>query len=240
MSKTVEAIKRSPFKDDILHEHIAHTYFHQKSRKKKNKISNLNIKLITVTSSAIACIIILFVITTSFINKKYNEYMKAKLESADMITVLDGGGANKSFIRRLEFCGNAKSKSKISDDYVTLSNPKRHKWAGIGVDFKFPLNLSNRNLSLALMGKTGGEKLTIGLRDASNRSKRLSNISLTPNWKINTIPLETLRNDIDLSNISYIRMEYDYNETPSKVAGYQEPDLTVYIKNMQIVKEAKI
>ena len=240
MNRTAEAIKKSPFKDDILHEHIARTYFHQRTRKKKAKTSQKDLRLLLMLAASILAVVVFGILAISLADRYYIKYLKQKTDSSTIVTILEKGEVNKTIVKRVEFSRYAKAKSKISRDVITLSNPMRYRWTSLSMDFRFPIDFSERKVSLELKGRTGGEKVNIAFKDAHNRSSRFTNISLTPNWKNSFLYLAVLKGDIDISKITHFRLECDYAVEPAKEDSSPASDVTVYIKDVRLSKEAKI
>ena len=242
MTRKTESLKIHPFHEDKLYDRIADTYFHQKprpkSRKKKHSpiLTLKYLKMATVGITATALSLAIIISAGSFFNNNYIGSIKKRLANARVIVVADGGVINKEITRNAEFLGYAKGGSKFSKECIILTNPKKYNWAEFSLSFKFPLDLSRRKLSLLLKGKMGGERVNLVLRDSSNRSMRLSDISLASNWKEEVIRLAQIKNDIDLSNITHMRLEYGYiGESPKDMDS--PIDISVFVKDVRITKE---
>lgn len=235
MSKTIESLKKIPSKEYLLHEHIADTYFYQKTRKRVIKHAAKNIRA-ALLSSLLLLIISLSIAVLAVLHNHYIKFLKEKTANSKMIKIFDAGSVNKEILKKFEFRGYAKAKSKISNGSIIINNLKKYNWADASFDFKFPIDLSNRNLSLTLRGKIGGERLKLILRDSNNRSYRLRDIYLASNWDTVNLPFNDISEDIDLSKITHLRFECDYiGESDKKIDLFL--DVTVYIKDIQILKE---
>lgn len=235
MSKTIESLRRFPPKENILDDHIANTYFYQKKHKKKARPYATNIKINYAVASAFLFAFCVFAIAPNIYRNCLNS-LKEKVSNAKVINIVDGGRLDKLSIRRCTFRGYARAKSKFSDNYVILNNSRKYNWADVSVDFKFPIDLSHRSLSMSLKGKVGGERVNIVLRDAKNKSSRLRDVYLASDWKTDVLSLGEVRNDIDLSNITHLRIEYGH--VGESVKEMDSPiDVTVYVKDFQILKE---
>lgn len=233
MSKAIVSLKKMPSKDDILNEHIINTYFSQKIRKKKNK-DVIKIKKVTFLAPILLVVVSLLIGISLFLNNRYTKFLKEKAANSKVITMFDGGRINREIIDDFEFRGYAKGNAKFSNKLIVFNNPKKYNWADISLDFKFPVDFSKRYLLLSLKGKIGGEKITLVLRDINNRSYRLKDIYLSSNWTTETIPINNLKENIDLSKISHLRFECGYvGETGMDSAI----DVTIYIRKIQILKE---
>jgi len=245
MSKTVETLKRPSLKADVLDTHIVDTYFYQKTRpkirKKKTKsyLKNLT-KLIgplSITLLLAACLIIL----SPIIKNKYHSFLKNKIVNAKIIKIVDRGAVNKDFIQNYEFRGYARKdiSAKVPRDAIALTNPKKYNWADMAMNFKFPLNLTNRAISLSLRGNIGGERVNIVIRDTNSKTYRINDLYLSSKWSDKVIHLDNAKNNIDLSNIDHLRIECGYAGESSKEMD-SPIDITVYIKNINLIKETRI
>ncbi len=234
MSRTIESLKRVPPKDDILNEHIVSTYFYQKSRKKDNKATIKNLKTALLATSAFAAAFLFITLSLIYSNYRLNAIKEIIIHSK-IIKVFNDGRLNRDIIRKIEFRGYAKRNSGLQDKAIVFTSSKKYNWADVSLDLRFPVNLTKRNLLLSLQGKKGGEKIILILRDSNNRCCRFSDIYLAANCKTETISLSNIRDDIDLSRITHLRFEYGYlgeGKMDSPV------DVTTYIKDIQIIKEA--
>ncbi len=243
MTKAIESLKTFPSKEDILHQTIADTYFYKKPRRKKyHKASGKELRTFSLaifSLAAIVSLLLLFFIASYFFNIHYNNYLRNKIARSKVITLIDNGNIDKEPIRRIEFRGYAKNKSKLSIKPILFSNPKKYNWADLSIDFKFPIDLSDRILLLSVKGKIGGEKINIIMRDVENRSFIVSDIYLTSSWKTETIPLDNIKKDIDLSATEHLRIESSFVGEPPREAGNSPVDMTMYIKDVKILKRPR-
>lgn len=238
MSKALESLRRFPPKEDILHGQIADTYFYQKNRKVKAKPSYKKIKVNLVAASSFAAIF--FIVAAS--PHVYNYYLcslQVKISNSKEINIIDGGRLDKNIIKRFAFRGHAKGSSKFSREYIILNNDRKYSWADLSLDFKFPIDLSGRALSVSSKGTIGGERLNIVLRDADNRSSMLSDIYLVPGWKTNIISLSGIGSDMDISKITHLRLEYGYVGESGKEMD-SPINVTIYLKDFHAVREDEI
>lgn len=236
MSKTLETLKKMPSKEGVLHEHIAHTYFHQKNIK-KNNISIVNkMRIAFIVISALAFLLI-SIAAFSFFRAYYMKFLKEKIANAKVIKVFDAGRVNRDILKGVEFSGYARPNSRFQDKMIIINNTKKYNWADLSFDFAFPIDFSKRSLTFSTKGKMGGEQLTLVVRDANNKSYRFGDISLASNWKTETISFSAIRGSIDLSNITHLRLECGHiGESDKKMNSLI--DVTIYIKDIRIVKEA--
>lgn len=242
MPKTIETLRRPVFKDDVLHSHIAETYFHQKPKAKtrrKKRAHTLNIdlaKTLLVVSISMAIMLLLY-ISAAYLYRQYIDVLKMKTQSLKVINFINNGSVNKSIISRFEFRGYArKIKNSSIKDSIILNSPKKYNWADLSINFKFPIDVSSRNLLLSLHGNTGGEKIGVVLRDVKNRSIRLNDISLSSNTKDKIVRLASLRGDIDLANVNHLRIEFGYaGESARQIDS--PIDVTIYVNSISLTKE---
>jgi len=238
MNKSAESLKAIPPKDSVLPQHIIDTYFYKKPHKSRHgKLAHKKTNVIPTIVVSLGIMILMLGIAKSFLTARYNAYLMKKFENSKLVTLFDEGSINKDVIKRFEFRGQAKDKSKVADKVVYLTNPKKYNWADLSMGFRFPANLSGRILSLSLRGKTGGEKVSLVLRDADNRSSILNDIFLTPGWKTESMPFDKIKGDINLSRVDLLRLECSYVGEPPKEMGAASIDTTFYIKDIRISKK---
>jgi len=241
MPKTLEGTRRSFPKEDVLLEHIASTYFAKKSRPKiKSKKKSPTLKdaaLIVVAIGVIAASIGFIFMVASITGNNYNELLRKKISVLQVIPILNNGVINKDVVMRMELLGYARQISfKTDKDAIILKNIKKYNWADALLPFRFPVDLTQRTLNFSVRGARGGEKISIILKDSSNRSLRLKETYLSSNWREESIPLRGSRNHIDLANISSIRIEYGrIGESSSEKDSPIES--IIYIKDINLSKE---
>lgn len=235
MSKTIELLKKIPSKTEILHQHIADTYFYRRTQKKKNDGLQKRLNFIFLASSLFVISVIL-IAGSSLLYHRYVKFLKSTTNGSRAITVFSDGRVNNRILKGYEFRGYAKANSEFADKLIVLNSPKKYNWADLSIDFKFPIDFSKRVLVLSLKGKTGGEKLHLVLRDGTNRSCRLNDLYLTPDWKTERVSLDGIKGNIDLTKITHLRLEFgDVGESSKKMDSLI--DVTIFIKTIQILWE---
>ena len=241
MSKTIETLKKPHLREDALYAHIADTYFHQKNRqkarKKKTAPSVKNIARLSITLLLLIISTALLITFISFSHNRYTYYVKKKISTLKVIKLVNNGAINKEIIKNLEFRGYAtKGDSKILRNAIILSNPQKYNWADLSINFKFPIDLSSRILSMSLRGNVGGEKVNIVLRDINNRSARLTDVSVSSNWNDKIIHPNKMEGDIDMTKVNHLRIECGYvGESAKEKDSFI--NVIVYIKNISLTKE---
>lgn len=240
MSKTIEALRKPIIKGDVLGNHIADTYFYQKTRPKKSRkkagIPAENIIRASIVLSLATLAILLFFMVHAFVNARYLELVKFRFTNSKTVKAVDGGVINNDIIRNFEFCGYAKNgASRALKNFVVLNNPRKYSWAGILLNFKFPLDLSSRRIVLALRGDTGGERAWLILKDANNRAARRE-LYLSSRWQDEVVRPGEMRKDIDLSRITQLRIESGYTGESGRMLDSSIP-FTIYLKNLNIIRE---
>lgn len=245
MTKTVEALRRPILKEDVLTGHIANTYFYQRtrprSRRKKARIPFKGIALkASIAILIIAAIAAFFVTVLSFLNNTNTELLRRKFAKAKFVKIIDGGIANKEIVKKYDFYGYAKNDvSKTLKDAAILNSPKKYNWAAMAIDFKFPVDMSSRRIALSLRGNIGGEKVCLRLRDHNNKSSGTGDLYLSSRWKEEAISLDSMKNDIDLSGITQIRIESGYAGESGKMLD-SPINFKIYVKDVNITKETRI
>jgi len=238
MPKTLEGTRRSFPKEDVLLEHIANTYFskknHSKAKPKKKPISLKDAALMVVAVGAIAAAIGFIMVVTSITSNNYNEFLRKKISALQIIPLFDKGSINKDIIKNMEFLGYARRvNSKSVKDALILKNPRKYNWADLFLSFRFPVDLSSRTLNFSVRGAKGGEKMTIILKDSSNKSLRLKELYLSSDWRTESISLEKSKKYIDMTNINSIRIEYGHIGENS-VEKDSPIESMIYIKDMTL------
>lgn len=243
MTKTLEGTRRSFHKEDVLLEHIASTYFAKKNRpksKSKKKFPSIrDAALVIVAAVTVVAAIGFVLIVASITGNNYNEFLRKKISALQVIPVFDKGAINKDVVKRMEFLGYARGASSKTDrDALILKNLKKYNWADLILPLRFPVDLNSRTLNFSARGAKGGEKITVILKDSSNRSLRLKELYLSSKWRAESIPLAKSKSYIDLENIGSIRIEYGRIGESSS-----EKDLPIesiiYLKDMNLSKEAQ-
>jgi hypothetical protein len=242
MSKTIESLRRFPTKEEILfQDHIVDTYFYKKTRKKKNakplKYSLKKILLVAVPASAVA-LALAFAVT--FFREQYVNFLKDKVSKSRVILLFKNGSLNNEAVRRLEFRGHAKGPSRITrEGLIVFNNPRKYGWADMVFNFAFPLDLKGREVVFSAKGRTGGERIDLVLRDRNNRSARISGICMTSGWRTETVTLDDLKDSVELSSITQLRLESAY--TGESAEKMDSPiDLTIYVKDMQLTMVRRV
>ncbi len=244
MPKTLEGTRRSFPKEDVLLEHIASTYFAKKSRPKtKSKKKSPSLKdaaLVTVAVGAIAAAVGFILIVTSITGDNYNEFLRNKISALQVIPLFNNGIVNKDIVKTLELSGYArqvrsKADSKADKEVLVFRTPRKYNWADIILPFRFPVDLSSRTLGFSARGARGGEKITIVLKDSSNRSLRLKELYLSSGWREESIPLGQLKSYINIASIRSVRIEYGrVGESSSEKDSPIES--IIYIKDLTLSK----
>ena len=236
MTKTIESLKKNASKADILNDHIVSTYFYAKPHhKKKTKNAVNKLRAAFIASALLIAAVIAIAACLVFYNSYYLDFVKKRVESAAVISIFEGGRLNRDIIKNFEFRGFARDKSGISKGIMVFNSSEKYNWADVSMDFRFPIDLSRRDLILSIKGMVGGEKVTLVLRDAGNRSYRLKDLYAASNWKTEHMPLGEAKGDIDLSRITHIRLESGYLGE-SNIDS--QADMTIYISGIKLMKEA--
>ena len=244
MPRTLEGTRRSFPKEDVLLEHIASTYFAKKNRpkaKSKKKFPSLkDAVLMAVSVGAIAVAIGFVLIVSSITGDNYNQLLRKKISALRVIPIFDNGAINKDIVKRLELLGYARQvSSKTAGGAIVLKNPRKYNWADLLLPLRFPVDLNSRTLNLSVRGGKGGEKITVVLKDSSNKSLMVKELYLSSDWRAESIPLGGSKNYIDLSNINSVRIEY--GRIGEGLAEKDSPvESIIYIKDLNLSKETQI
>jgi len=244
MHKAIETLKRPSLKGDVLDNHIADTYFYQKSRhkiRKKKTASYLKrLSRLIMPVSITALLSMALIISAPIVRGKYHAFLKKQIINSRVIKLVEKGVVNKGVINKYEFRGYAKrDAAKGTKGAIVLNNPKKYNWAELAMNFNFPLNLTNRSLVLSMRGNVGGERVSVVLRDVGNKSYRINDLCLSSKWSEQSICLNNMRGNIDLSSIDHLRIESGRVGESARDAD-SPIDVTVYIKNINLQKETRI
>jgi len=240
MNKNSEGSKRVPSNEDILHEHIAKTYFRQKAPppEKIPPVETHRKKPFILPFILLFAVIAFSAYSLNIIHARYMKQLSERASRSPVLTIFDKGKLDRTLVSRVEFGGYANGRCKFSEGGLTLNSTKKYNWADASFDLEFPIDLSGRNLSITTRGGMGGEKLSIAIRDKYNRTYKLRDLYLTSNWKTDTISFNTIRKDIDITGITHIRFEYGrVGEAPKLMDSLI--DITIFIKSIQLIREAK-
>jgi hypothetical protein len=179
----------------------------------------------------------LALLTAYYFNSHYSRLAQGNASVSKLVSLTRGGSLNRKVVKYVEFDGYAKGRGSLSGKYIILKNSGKYDWSNLAMYFNFPVDFSNKAIALATKSNIGGEKINIVLKDSHNKSSRLRDIFLTSNWRNETISLNSVKNDIDLSSIVQARIECDYVGEPAQGTG-PTSDVTIYIKNIDLIKEA--
>lgn len=245
MSNTLHALKRFPVKEDILNQHIVDTYFRRKKSPQlasKETVKQTKVKPHTSKLPFIfvfAFIVLAIAVAAYYFYGQHMSLTNSRVFTSKVISLTHGGSLNRILVKSAVFNGYAKGKGTIARKYIILTNSGKYEWSNLTLDLKFPVDFSQKSLSMSVKSDIGGEKINVVLKDSHNRSSRLRDIFLTSNWRDEVMPLESVKSDIDLTSIVQARVECDYVGEPSHGAK-KTPDVTIYIKNMDLIKEARL
>ncbi len=140
--------------------------------------------------------------------------LQDEIRGADIVEIFCDGKLNNRIIKKFEFQGHARPESKIAGELIILKNSRKYEWASLNIDFRCPIDVSDKNIMLSVKGRRGGEKIFLVLRDSRNRSYRSAEIFLTPAWSRKVIRLKDVDGVIDLGEIDHLRFECSYAGEP--------------------------
>ena len=129
------------------------------------------------------------------------------------------------------FTGMKDGRGGWGKDHLTLNNFPGSSWKAFCVDLKDPMDLEGGRFSFFARGKTGGERLKVVFRDADERSYPLSShhdYILTKNWQRISLPIDKLKNAIDVSRVKHFRFEY------GSAAAKNKPNTVIHLKDIVI------
>jgi hypothetical protein len=237
MNKGANLLKRHLPKDDIFQNELARTYFSR--RKEPRKIKNIHIRRVSARPALIAAAVVISASALSYlIANEMLPFFRAdtrsfrdEIKKSSVVRIFEGGRLNRRVVKRLEFFGYAKEKSGLADSLMVLKNSKKYEWAGLDMDFKCPIDISDKTLALSAKGERGGEKISLVLKDSGGRSYRAADIYLTPAWTRKTVPLKDIAGTIDVGDISSLRLECGYaGEPPGRKT--KDIETSAYIKDV--------
>ncbi|MFA6320970.1 MAG: hypothetical protein WCY36_03845 [Candidatus Omnitrophota bacterium] len=148
-----------------------------------------------------------------------------------------GSELNRYLVRNADFKGDAKSFSKISEEYIVLCNSRGSGWANYEIDLKESLDLTKLDIRYSARGEFGGEYLTVVLVDSDNRTYRAEkdiSSNLSKGWQIHTLNFKPMKKAIDIKNITAIRFEFGTLTAGNSSAA------TIYLKDICVVKTKQV
>ena len=151
--------------------------------------------------------------------------------------IVKGSEPNKYLIKNVDFMGDAKAFSKISDDEIILCNARGSGWANYEIILREPLDLNKLDIRYAAKGERGEEYLTLVIVDSDNRTYRMERDILSKvskEWQTYTINFKPLKNAIDLASISIIRFEF------GSLTMNNSPMATLFLKDICVTKTKRM
>lgn len=151
-------------------------------------------------------------------------------------SLFSDGRLNKDIIKKLGFYGAALSKSTVIRDGFFLFNDGTAGWASVGLDLIEPMDLSNNTLDFFVKGAYGNESLRLFLRDAENNSympqayNLVFDKNMSKEWRVASVSFNNFKGPYNPKRIKHIGFEFGTQTTSN------EPGVSIYIKNMCIVK----
>ena len=206
MAKVTNISKTYSPKEVSLQDEIAKVYFSNKpnikKRHRKTTLSNLwpGLRL----SLSLISGIMVFCLGIAAINRIYRHNMmmvQSKARYAKSLSVLRDGRVNKEILKLNDH-------GKTPDKFIII-DANGAGMSAFQLDFKVPIDITGKSISLVAKGRRGGEAVSICLRDSSTRSYRLEDIFLVAGWSKKTLDLNTASGAIDLAGLKGMKIETD-------------------------------
>lgn len=132
-----------------------------------------------------------------------------KLASGYDIGVNTSGGlTNWMSVKEGEICMTYPSGQSWGVVFITAG--KSNDPSRSGKDFS-----EYKKLSIELRGQTGGESVSIGIKDANDSEEKIIELNLTSNWKVYDYPLSGFES-VDMHNL-YVVAEFVFEDTPESL-----------------------
>lgn len=198
-----------------------------KGKSKKHKKSHKKLMF------SVASFLLLALVLSSIIIILYKKYTVAagtgshQPTSAYTETLLKDGVVNRAKVERMYFDGDASEKSSFEEKDITLIATGAHGRAGLIMQFRKPIDLTDRNILLKARTKYGTKKLKILVKDSKNRYYEFSPVYLYSDWDIKNIRVTKARN-FDLTGIKEMKFEF------GRYTAGNEKNTTIYLKNVSL------
>jgi hypothetical protein len=183
----------------------------------------------------VAVVFLLVVLSASvwwirFSQGRHSIVVRQSVRGADTVKIVDEGKWNDSLVKRTDRTWTSRGgKGGKAQEFIALGNsPQRES---LVIDFKSPLDLSGKAISLVARGERGGENLVVSIRDSNKRSYHFEDLYLDSKWSLRTLTLARISGTIDLSRVEQLRVEYVVQEQSSR-AGDRE----AYVKDVALVR----
>ncbi len=231
MTKGTSISKTYSPKEVSLQEEIAQVYFsnkpHIKTKRKKTIFENLwpgmRFSLSIMSGIALICL------ACVAMNKLYRHNMimaQSKAKYAQSLNLLRDGRFDRSLLK-------TNGHGKFSDKFITL-DVSGSGASAFQLDFKVPINISDKSLTILARGRHGGEALSICLKDSHKRTYRLRDIYLVSGWSGKTLSLAEAAGAIDLREVESLKVEYDFDR--AGMDNRLNVDRRIYLKDISLEK----
>lgn len=251
MSKTIDVLNKHIQAKNKIHdsiqEEIAKIYLktsNKKSRRKKNTPTSKAPWLVALSASLLIPLLLILKSNVDIKIRVLSKIPSIEKEGAQGghqfskgIIFVKGGEPNNGVIKNTLFLGDARDYSKMINDKLTLCNSKGHGWANYTIELKEPIDLTEFDIKYTAKGERGDEHLVLILVDAENRAYRMEkglSSALTKDWEMYTMDFRSIRNAINLKDISIIRFEFG-----SLTAG-NYPTSTIFLKDVYVTKTRRL
>jgi len=241
MTRPASVIKTYTPDEVSLHKELADVYFSKKSpvSKKKPKKARaakrwqrLTASLPVVSAALIALSLAVFI---GMLTRQDPGALRRAIRGADTVKIVEGGTFNRFITARTE--GRAASfegAALARDRYIMLGAAATGR-NFLTIDFRFPADLSGKDVSILARGRHGGEMVSFSVRDSQKRSYRSEPFYIQAKWSRASIPLARYSNVVDIGNIERMKVEYDEGVS-SPPDGKTEVGREVYIKDILLTK----
>jgi hypothetical protein len=225
-------------KEVILQEEFANVYFSKKPHAKKKAkktpfLKNWPRTSVLIPTASFAILALSFLV---FINKFHYQdanMIRQGIKNAQTVKLLDEGRLNRFLTKRLDRQNaSVLNGQAIRNGFVTLGNAKPDAEL-MALDFKFPVDISDKKICLEVRGKRGGEVVLVSLKDSAKRSYRFGEMYLDSKWSTKELPLGDMASTINLTGIEGLRLEYETSGDPNKRYDVIQE---VYIKDIRFIK----
>lgn len=241
MMRSASVIKTYSPDEVSLHKELADVYFSEKSsvnkkRPKKAKAGKkwplLKASLPVVSAALIALSLAVFI---GLLARQDAGALRSAIRGADTVKIIEGGAFNRFIAARTEErAASFEGAAFARDKYIMLGAAATGRNI-LTIDFKFPADLSGKDVSILARGKHGGEMVFISVRDSQKRSYRAEPFYTQSKWSRMSIPLARFADTVDVGNIERMRVEYDEGVV-SATGGKTEVGREVYIKDILLTK----
>lgn len=151
-------------------------------------------------------------------------------------TIIKEGKENSSLVKKIGFYGYGACVRSQQAQSIKLINGMQGRWASMGIELVYPVDLRGKQIVLELKGRQGGEKFELTFRDkfAQDYNPQLVLVpeeEALPHWQRVKVRFEEHQSEIDLSCVVHIGLEFGFSTVQNPANS------TLFVKDI-IIEDA--